>query len=156
MKRLGALFFLFASIASLSIAPVAADKAFHSSNLELSLTAEGASAGHPQLRSGHVIDVHPNGPVNAAIERYMINGAKANTAYQVTLRIFGGGCGGDFLTSIPTVMLGTDVNGNAHGGTKFTPEDLSGVHGMVFGIKWDLVSGDINAYETACIKVTVN
>ncbi len=156
MKPLGALLLLLASILSLSISSVSADKVFHSENLPLSLTTEGASAGHPQLRSGHVIDIHPNGPVNAAIERYMIHGAKPDTSYQVTLRIFKGGCSGGFLTSINTAMLVTDENGNAQGGHKFTPADLAGVHGMVFGVKWDLVSGSINAYDTACIKVTVD
>ncbi len=156
MKTFGVLFFLLASIAPLFTSPVSADKVFHSENLQLSLTTNGASAGHPQLRSGHVIDIHPNGPVNAAIERYMINGAKPDTKYQVTLRIFQSGCSGMFLTSINTAMLVTDENGNAHGGHKFTPADLSGVHGMVLGVKWDLVSRGINAYDTACIKVTVD
>ena len=65
-----------------------ADQVFHSERLPLFLTQDGADAGHPQLRSGHVVDIHPNGPVNGAHERYMVNGAKPNHNYQVVLRIF--------------------------------------------------------------------
>jgi hypothetical protein len=43
-----------------------ADQLFHSVRLSLVLTPDGAAAEHPVLRSGHVVDIHPNGPINGA------------------------------------------------------------------------------------------
>lgn len=134
-----------------------ADQDFHTARLPFVLTPEGELAGHPELRSGHVVDIHANGPQIGALERYMINGAKPNTRYQVVLLVFEDDCGGDFLFPIPTVILATNKHGNAHGKVVFTPEDLAGVSNSSFGIQWTLEDEDgVVAYETECILVTVD
>src|SRR4029453_10985924 len=43
---------------------VIADQLFHSVRLSLDLTPDGAAAGHPALRSGHVVDINPKVPIN--------------------------------------------------------------------------------------------
>jgi len=135
---------------------VVADQVFHSQRLSFSLTAAGVLDGHPELRSGHVVDIHANGPQIGALERYMINGAKPNTSYQVILHVFDGGCEGDPFGLIPTAILETDAHGNAHGQAVFTPEQLAPFAGMVFGIRWTLVADVVIAYQTPCIVVAVD
>ena len=113
--------------------------------------------GHPELRSGHVVDIHTNGPVNGAFERYLINGAKSETNYQVILQVFQGGCKGAFLFPLQTTTLTTNKQGNAQGKAAFTPQDLAPFAGQVFGIQWTLVDeGGVTAYETICIPVAVD
>src|SRR6266498_1721276 len=108
-----------AILAMLLVAPQAgvADQLFHTVRLSLVLTPDGAAAGHPALRSGHIVDIHPNGPVNGAHERYLLNGAKPNTAYDVVLRVFDGNCAGapSGFDRLRTVTLTTDQHGNAQG-----------------------------------------
>ena len=67
-----------------------ADKDFHTQRLTFSLTPEGADIipPHPVLRSGQVVDIHANGPQIGALERYEINGARANTSYEVKLELW--------------------------------------------------------------------
>ena len=38
------------------------DQAFHTKQLRLVLTAAGQKAGFPELTTGHVLDIHANGP----------------------------------------------------------------------------------------------
>ncbi|HEV8716993.1 MAG TPA: hypothetical protein VGX03_29755 [Candidatus Binatia bacterium] len=135
---------------------VVADQAFHSQRLSFSLTTFGALTGHPELRSGQVVDIHANGPQVGALERYMINGAKPNTSYQVVLHVFDGGCAGGQIALIPTATLGMDAHENAQGQAVFTPEQLAPFAGMVFGIYWTLVADNIIAYKTPCIVVAID
>src|SRR6266542_1717276 len=77
---------------ALLLAPITlalADQDFHTERLPFSLTAEGAAAEppHPTLRSGHVVDIHANGPQIGALERYVINGARPNSSYDVVLEL---------------------------------------------------------------------
>ena len=139
---------------------VVADQLFHTVRLSLGLTLDGALHGHPVLRSGHVVDIHPNGPVNGALERYMINGAKRNTEYDVVLRIFNLDCTGvatPGLDPLTTTTLITDKNGNAQGKVAFPPLSLPLPS---FGIRWTLVAVNevpvVVAYETDCITVGVD
>ena len=104
---------------------VVADQVFHSQRLSFSLTDAGALNGHPKLRSGHVVDIHANGPQIGALERYMINGAKPNTSYQVVLDVLDGGCEGAPFGLIATDTLETKAQGNAQGQAVFTPEQLA-------------------------------
>ena len=160
MKHLLRLVFI-GTIALSFLSPISsafADQDFHSQQLPWFLTPEGAAVGHPELRSDHVVDVHANGPQIGAIERYLINGAKPNTTYEVWLEIFTGSCDGDEVAFSPlfTRALGTNEQGNAQDGTVFPAEALDGLAG-VYGILWTLVDeeGTI-AYETPCIVVTVD
>jgi hypothetical protein len=149
------------TLAFLLASPLAgfADQVFHTARLPFVLTSEGAAVGHPALRSGQVIDIHPNGPVNGAHERYMINGAQANTEYDVVLRIFDGDYAGapdpDF-DMLMTTTLTTDQHGNAHG--KFTfPAGAPLPEPIFFGVLWTLI--DVNgvvAYDTECILVGID
>ncbi len=138
-----------------SLSPVYADQVFHTTRLIFSLTPDGTAAGLPQLKAGQVVDIHANGPKIGAIEQYMINGAEPNTSYQVVLRIFNK-CGGSFLFPIPTALLATNNLGFAHGSHLFTPVDTAPFKGMTIGVLWTLVSGDITAYSTTCISVTID
>lgn len=135
---------------------VLADQAFHSQQLALTRTDAGALANHPKLRSGHVVDIHANGPQIGALERYMLNGAKANTSYDVTLHLFDSDCDGASAGLITTTTLETNGQGNAQGQALFTAEQLSPFAGLVFGIQWTLVSGGVIAYQTPCIVVAVD
>ena len=74
--------------------PAVADQSQHTARLALSVTAAGAAAGHPELQSGQVVNTHASGPVNFAIEDYMVNGAKPDAAYDVVLLLFAGSCSG--------------------------------------------------------------
>jgi hypothetical protein len=147
---------------ALLLAPITlalADQDFHTERLSFFLTAEGAAAEppHPPLRSGHIVDIHANGPQIGALERYMINGAQANSSYDVVLELFEGDCEGAESPSMTTTTLETNQQGNAHGGFVFTAEDLVPFSGAVVGVRWTLVDVEgIIAYATPCIVVTVD
>lgn len=146
---------------ALLLAPITvalADHNFHTERVPLFLE-DGADAvpPHPPLRSGHVVDIHANGPQIGALERYMINGARANTLYDVVLEPLTDDCGGDPIEPIMTITLETNKHGNAHGGFVFSAEDLEPFSGAAFGVRWTLVDVDgIIAYATPCILVTVD
>ena len=133
-----------------------ADQVYHTERLDFSLTAAGAAAGHPELRSGQVVNIHPNGPVNGALERYMISGARPNTDYDVVLEAFLGGCGGDPLFSMTTTTLRTNGSGTARSDASFSAEDLAPLSGGTFGVQWTLTAAGIDAYQTPCTTVTID
>ena len=142
---------------SLSTTIVVADKVYHSERLPFDRTDAGAFAGHPDLRSGQVVNIHPNGPVNGALERYMINGAKPQTSYGVVILAFDDpACGGTPSLSIPTTTLVTNKQGNAHGQAKFSAEELVPFSGMTLGVRWTLVANNVVAYQTDCTIVTID
>ena len=140
----------------LSLSTILADQTFHSQRLDLTRTDAGALNEHPVLRSGQVVDIHANGPQIGALERYLLNGAKANTSYDVTLHLFDSDCNGAAAGLLTNATLETDAHGNAHGQALFTAEDLRPFAGLVFGIQWALVSGGVIAYQTPCIVVAID
>jgi len=122
------------------------------------LTPDGARHEHPVLRSGHVVDIHPNGPVNGAHERYLLNGAKPNTSYNVVLRVFTGSCAGPAdpgFDPLKTVTLTTDKQGNAQGKFDF-PASAPQPTPIFFGVRWTLINNGVVAYDTDCITVGVD
>src|SRR5712692_8607956 len=134
---------------------VVADQLFHTVRLSLMLMPDGAAAGHPALRSGHVVDIHPNGPVNGAHERYLLNGAKPKTAYDVVLRVFDNNCAGapSGFDRLKTVTLTTDQHGNAQGKFDF-PAMAPLPEPLFFGVRWTLLDANgVVAYDTDCITV---
>jgi hypothetical protein len=141
-----------------------ADQLFHSVRLPFVLTTEGAIE-NPPLRSGHVIDIHPNGPVYGAHERYVVNGAKPNHSYDVVLRIFADDaddCQGtpvEGFDPLYTVTLETNRNGVAHGKFDF-PAGNPLEESLFVWVYWTLVEHvdgiDIVAYQTDCILVGVD
>jgi hypothetical protein len=159
MKRRFILTLVGTLVLSLLQVPLAiADRVYHSERLDFWLTAEGEAAGHPELRSGHVVNIHPNGPVNGALERYMINGAAANANYQVVILAFADlGCAGDPTLAIPTALLETNSQGNAHGRGRFSRAELDPFSGAVIGVYWTLEdeNGEV-AYQTDCTVVSID
>lgn len=150
---------IFLGVFSLVLTPltgVLADQLFHSVRLSIDLTPDGAAAGHPALRSGHVVDIHPNGPINGAHERYQLIGAKPNTAYHIVLRVFTGSCAGPAdpgFDPLPTVTLTTNKQGNAQGKFDF-PASAPLPTPVFFGVRWTLIDDDgVVAYDTDCITV---
>lgn len=145
-------------MALLGAAPAVADRTYHSERLDLVLTDAGDEAGHPELRSGHVVNIHPNGPVNGALERYLINGAQANTEYQVVIEAYDSlACAGEPSLEIPTALLTTNRQGNAHGRARFSRAELDPFSGATIGVRWTLISDDdVTAYETECTVVSID
>lgn len=137
-----------------------ADQTYHSERLDFKLTVAGATAGHPALRSGQVVNIHPNGAVNGALERYMINGAKPSTSYQVEILIFAPGdsqCSGDLAFFVPTAILNTNKLGSAHGQGHFSRADLVPFKGAVLPVKWALLDNNkVEAYASRCTIVSID
>jgi len=139
--------------------PAVADQSQHTTRLSLSVTASGAAAGHPELQSGQVVNTHTSGPVNFAIEDYMVNGAKPDTAYGVVLLLFAGSCSGPLAFPFANgAVLTTDAHGDAHGQAKISPAQVAefGLHNTDWGIAWTLLAGGVTAYTTACSQVHID
>jgi hypothetical protein len=141
-------------------APVAADQSNHTEYLVVTRTAAGAAAGHPALRSGHVVNIHAQGPQVFAIEGYELNGARPMTDYAVVLELYAGTCSGGLAFLFPNgAVLSTDAAGNAHGQARIVPEQVAelGLHDTDWGIVWDFVDPDgSTAYQTACTQVHID
>ena len=139
--------------------PALADQSQHTARLSLSVTAAGTAAGHPELQSGQVVNTHTSGPVNFAIENYMVNGAKPDTTYHVVLLLFAGSCSGPLAFPFANgAVLTTDAHGDAHGQAKISPAQVAafGLHNTDWGIVWTLVAGSVTAYTTACSQVHID
>src|SRR5437870_1264655 len=92
-------------LAAAALVPVAsADRVYHSEHLDLS------PVGGAPLRSGFVENIHPNGPNVFAHEIYQVNGAAADSTYQVALLIypFAPNCSGA-PAAVPTAVLQTNA-----------------------------------------------
>jgi hypothetical protein len=139
--------------------PVVADQTEHTTRLALSVTTAGTAAGHPELKAGHVLNTHTNGPVNFAIEDYMINGAKPDTAYAIVSLLFAGSCSGPLAFPFANgAVLTTDAQGDAHGQAKIPPAEVTafGLHNTDWGITWTLVADNVTAYTTPCTQVHID
>ena len=129
-----------------------ADGVYHSEHIALT------PVGTQPLRTGFVENIHANGPVVFAMERYVLNGASPGTTYQVALNIWVGNlaCTGTPNPVLETASFTTNVAGNGVGHARFSPSDADGLHGLTIGIIWTLsVSGTV-AYHTACTEVTLD
>lgn len=142
---------------AVAASPALADQSEHTTHLALSVTAGGAAAGHPELQGGEVVNTHTSGPVNFAIEDYMIGGAKPDTAYAVVLLLFAGSCSGPLAFPFANgAVLTTDAHGNAHGQAKISPDQVADLHDTDWGITWTLVAGGVAAYTTDCSQVHID
>lgn len=119
-----------------------ADSAYHTERLEF--TPLGAETG-----SGQVINIHANGPVVGAQERYQLKKAKPNSSYEVWLVVGGA----DFMV---TATIETDAHGNGHGSARFSADELAPFSGAVLPVKWELRVGGVAAYETTTTIVTID
>jgi hypothetical protein len=122
-----------------------ADRVYHTERLELAPVEGSDEAG-----SGMVVNIHPNGPVVGALERYRLRNAAPHTEYVVWIVIGGQ----DF---IPTATLHTDRHGNGHARARFSAEELAPFSGAVIpGLKWVLRSDGADAYETPETTVSLD
>lgn len=121
-----------------------ADSVYHTERLELTPVGGSGETG-----SGMVVNIHPNGPVVGAQERYQIKNAQPNTEYVVWLVVGGA----DFM---PTATIETDGKGNGHAKARFSAADLAPFSGAVLPVKWVLRIGGEDAYETDTTIVTLD
>ena len=128
-----------------------ADQSYHTERLSLSVTEDGLAAGHT-LRNGMVVNIHPNGPVNGAIEQYVLNGAMPDTDYEVCWKIVG------MENELPTMVVHTDKNGNGRLTYKISREYQvnNGFVGFDGEVKWLFKAGDMTAFETNWTHVVVD
>ncbi len=135
-------------VAVLALGPAltaSADSVYHSERLEF----VGANADF----HGQVINIHPNGVVNGALERYQVIGAAPQTSYDVWIQV----CINEgFADFIRTSGIFTDRQGNGHARAKFTPAQLAPFSGATISIRWVLKTGGVIAYTTACTVVTID
>jgi hypothetical protein len=146
---------LLLAVSAASIAT--ADQAYHTERLPLE--ASGLE-DHPELTAGHVVNIHPNGPINYAHERYMVNGAAANTDYAVVIEVHGDAECGGIVGELPTgATLTTNRHGNGHARVTFTPEDVADFRDATFNLRWSLRVGGNDgpeAYGTRCTEVVLD
>ena len=145
MKTLGAVALLAAVLVMVTGTTAGADAVYHSERLEF------AAGGDPDFH-GQVVNIHPNGPVNGALERYQVVGATPDTTYAVWIQT----CDGGFADFINTTDLVTDKQGNGHAAARFTAEDLDPFEGAVVTIRWALKLGGVAVYTTDCTTVTID
>jgi len=133
-------------------ASAAADQVFHT------LHADLVPVGGAPLQSGFVNDVHTNGVVYSAHERYQLNGALPSTTFQVTIHLypFDPTCSTAPVV-FPTTTLTTNGNGNGEAQFDFlaspTPPALVG---PTHGILWELSVGPTVVYHTACYPLKLD
>jgi len=129
-----------------------ADEAYPTERLELKPVNEAP------LRSGFVVNIHPDGPINYAHEIYQLNGAAPLTSYQVKLLAYLGNtsCIGEPELTLPTAVLDTNKSGNGQAEFLLAPEGVEGLHGLVIGVKWQVWNDLTLDYQTRCTVVTLD
>jgi hypothetical protein len=147
------LFWLIVSVmAGAALLPpgAAADRVYHSEHLRFTPVA-----GEP-LRSGFVENIKANGPMIYAHEIFVLNGARANTTYNVTRDFFFADpkCDGAPVPDDPIATLRTNASGNARGDVVVRPAQITidGDHGVM----WTVRDGDTVVYQTTCTVVTLD
>ena len=144
--------FAVAAVGLVSAQVASADAVYHSEHMELTPVA-----GAP-LRSGFVENIHANGPKVYARERYVLNGAAANAAYEVRLLVH---LFDDTCSNAPVVFaatsLGTNGAGNGSAQLLIRPEDVpSAVRNATHGVHWEVWRSGTLAYRTACTSVELD
>lgn len=142
------------ALLSWSAGAVAADAVYHTDQLEL--RPVGSAAG-----SGFVVNIHPNGPVVFASERYALRDAEANASYTVWLIIDAQGVACDFDgLAIP---MKADLQTNAAGnGTSpadffFRPEGIPPcLRDTSFPIHWEATLNGTVTHTTDVTTVTLD
>jgi hypothetical protein len=136
--------------AALVFVPAAlADAVFHSTHAPLS------PVGGAPLQSGFVEIIHMDGPINAAHDNYVLNGATPNTSYTVTLHISTSAdptCSAPFVVA-PVATLDTNGSGNGKSDAVFPPAliDALGIHNSTVHVYFTLSTGAGVAYTTSCL-----
>jgi hypothetical protein len=126
--------------------PAAADGVYHSERLSF-------GGGSDPAFHGQVVNIHPNGPVNGALERYQVVRAGPSTDYEVWIQ-FCTDVGFEDFTQ--TAVLNTDQRGNGHASAVFSAADLVPFSGATVTIRWVLRSDAADVYATPCTTVTID
>jgi hypothetical protein len=107
-----------------------------------------------RLRSGFVENIHANGPIVFAHERYVLDGAAPDTTYQVALSIWTSNltCSGSPTFQLHPAELQTNASGNAEAGHTYSPQDVerAGLLGHTVSATWQLSTDGSPSYETGC------
>ena len=141
-----AIFLTLGAVAALGLATLgSADQVYHSERLDLAPLAA-------QEGTGQVVNIHANGPVIGALERYHLRGAEEG-AYEVWIQVCGEGSFTDF---VQTAVLETDAQGKGHAQGFFSAADLEPLSGAVVNIRWVLRLEGIDEYATECTTVTID
>lgn len=131
--------------AALFAAPVLADQVYHSERLPV--VSLGAAEG-----KGQVVNIHANGPVVGAEERYLLVGAEPGS-YAVWIQVCASGAYVDFLT---TATLETDPRGNGHARGAFSAAALEPFSGATISVRWTFRRDGVDVYATGCTTVTID
>src|SRR4029450_13101337 len=124
----------------------AADGVYHSERLSF------AGGADPAFH-GQVVNIHANGPVNGALERYQVVRAEPSTDYEVWIEF----CEeADFTDSSQTAVLTTDLRGNGHASASFSATDLAPFSGATVTIRWVLRVDAADVYATRGTTVTID
>ena len=124
----------------------AADGVYHSERLPF------AGGADPAFH-GQVVNIHANGPVNGALERYQVVRAEPSTDYEVWIQF----CEGpDFTDFTQTAVLTTNLRGNGHASARFSAADLAPFSGATVTIRWVLRADAADVYATPCTTVTID
>lgn len=135
-----------------SAGPALADAVYHSEHIALT------PVGGAPLRVGFVQNIHANGPIVFASERYVLVGATPDATYDVALHLWIGdpACAGAPMAVLPTVSFGTNVAGNGVGKVALPPSAADGLHGATLGIVWVISTGGVPAYTSGCTEVVLD
>ncbi len=129
-----------------------ADAVYHSQHIPL------APLGDASLRSGFVENIHASGPNVFAHEVYVVNGAAADTEFQVSIALFvhDPTCTSSPTGVIPTATLATNAAGNGKAQAFFTPEDAAVLRHASHGAIWQLSVNGVVQYQTACSTIVLD
>ena len=131
-----------------------ADQSYHTERFPLTITSGGA--GHP-LRNGMVVNIHPNGPTNGAIEKYILNGAQPGSTYEVWWDIDGEIDGQPIIVAMPTgIVVETDSRGNGQGILILSLTNQAGFRGFDGNVTWLFKANGITAFQTDWAHVVVD
>jgi hypothetical protein len=146
-----------AALLCLALSPgvAAADSVYHTERL--ALEPVGGARG-----AGMVVNIHPNGPVVFASERYALRGAEPNASYTVWLIIDASDVTGCDFPGL-TIQMKADLQTNAAGnGTSpadfyFAPGGIPAcLRNVSFPIHWEVTLADVLTHQTDSTIVTLD
>lgn len=146
---------LLSVLLSLVIAgPVAADAVYHTERLTLAPVGDAAG-------TGFVVNIHPNGPLHFAQERYALRDAEPNTTYTVSLIIDASALDCPFpgLEIVMKAEFTTNAAGNATAPADFffMPEGAPPcLRNASFPIHWEVTLAGVLTHQTADTMVTLD
>lgn len=141
-------------LVGLSAGSVAADAVYHTERLDM--RSVGGAAG-----SGFVVNIHPNGPIVFASERYALRGAESNASYTVWLMIDARAqaCDFDGLAIPMKADLRTNAAGNGTSPADFffRPEGIPPcLRDASFPIHWEVTLDGTLTHTTDLTTVTLD